>query len=448
MPEKELKGLCGWGRFPVSDNRAVRPERLRDFHSYGSSSLARGCGRSYGDAALNERGTLILTERLNKLQDFDEATGIVKAEPGVTLQDLLETFVPKGWFLPVTPGTKFCSLGGCVAFDVHGKNHHRDGSFSKFVLSLELILANGEHITCSPNEEAELFWATVGGFGMTGLIASIELQLIPIETSWINVHHLVCKNLDQMVDMLLDSQFESKYSVAWIDCLARGAKLGRGVLMLGEHASKQDLSLRIENPLSVKSKKKKSVPFDFPQFALGPFFVRLFNSFYFAFQSRRGKFLSSYDSYFYPLDGILHWNRMYGKSGFVQYQYVMPLETAKEGTREILEKLSSHGRASFLAVLKKMGNQGPGLMSFPTEGLTLALDIPFRSGLEDFLKELDEIVLRHKGRLYLAKDSVQSPDMVKAGYPRFSDFIEIKNRIDPDHLWNSDMARRIGVIES
>lgn len=443
VSKKSLPQLGGWGRFPVADSVAVRPEKIRDLAPVGDLSLARGMGRAYGDAALVSDGTLVLTEKLNRFLSFDDSTGILRAEAGATLKDVLDTFVPKGWFVPVTPGTKHCSLGGCVAADVHGKNHHRDGTISLHVLELELILADRGRVKCSSQDNPELFWATVGGMGLTGIISEVTLQLLPVETAYMKVKHVRSKNLDQTVDLLTDPRYDARYTVAWLDCLASGSSLGRGVLMAGEHALKSDISLRIDDPLETKAKKPKPFPVEFPGWVLNPLTIKLFNAVYFAYQSRRGEFVCGYNQFFYPLDGIDSWYKMYGKRGFVQYQYVMPTASAKEGTRQVLTLLSSERKASFLAVLKRFGPEGQGLLSFPMEGLTLALDIPMSDGLLPFLDRLDEVVLKHGGRLYLAKDSRMSAETFTAGYPRVPDFCEVRRGVDPTGRFDSDQARRL-----
>ena len=444
---KNLPSLGGWGRFPVSDSVAVRPEKARDLLPVSSSCLARGLGRSYGDAALNGQGILILTERLNRFLEFDTETGIVRAEAGLSLKDLLEAFVPQGWFVPVTPGTKFCTLGGYLAADVHGKNHRQDGSFSHHVLDFEIVLADGSVRRVDKTEDPELFWATVGGMGLTGIVRDLTVQLIPVETAYMKVRHIKTKNLDQTVELLSDPNHDAKYSVAWLDCLSTGTHLGRGVLMLGEHALKSQVSLRIDDPLKTAPKKVKPFPIDLPSWALNPVRIRAFNSLYALWQGGRGEFVCGYDQFFYPLDGIANWNRMYGKRGFAQYQYVMPMNTAKEGTREILTLLSRERKASFLAVLKRFGPGGPGMLSFPMEGLTLALDIPMSSDLLPFLDHLDDIVLKYGGRIYLAKDSRMKIETFHAGYPRIGEFCDARKRYDPEGRFDSDLARRIGLCK-
>ncbi|MCW5936791.1 MAG: FAD-binding oxidoreductase [Fimbriimonadaceae bacterium] len=445
LPAKALPELGGWGRYPVSDNVAVRPEKARQLGPVGEKTLARGLGRSYGDAALNSAGTLVLTERLNRFLEFDAETGVLRAEAGASLAEVVEAMVPQGWFLPVTPGTKFCTLGGCLASDVHGKNHHRDGSFSAHVTRASLVLADGERLEIGPDSNPELFWATAGGMGLTGIVADLSLRLLPVKTAYMRVRHTRTRDLDETVAMLADPAHDARYSVAWVDCLARGRSLGRGIYMAGEHALPEELPLRIEHPLRVKPKRQKPFPIDLPAWALNPTSMRMFNRLLDWVQGGKKDFVCPYEPYFYPLDSVHNWNRMYGKRGFVQYQYVVPTHSALEATRKALDLLSTAGKASFLAVLKRMGPEGQGMLSFPKEGLTLALDIPWSDGLEDLLERLDAVVLEAGGRLYLAKDSRMPRAMFEAGYPRREEFCAAKRAVDPGGRFTSDQARRLGL---
>jgi len=439
--------ISGWGRYPVQSCELERPERYTDLCANTDSVIARGQGRSYGDAALNENGRVLLTERVNRMLDFDTEQGILCAEAGTTLAEILPVIVPKGWFLPVTPGTKFVSLGGCVAADVHGKNHHRDGSFGDHVLSLELILADGSRVACSPSERPELFWATVGGMGLTGIIGEVTLKLVPVTSAYMKVQNHAAENLEQLFAVLGDAEQDERYSVAWIDCLAGGKNLGRGVAMFGHHADADHLPPSLGNPLIVKPKRSKTLPFDLPGWVLNPGSIGAFNNYYFKHEgSKQRPFLSGYDEYFYPLDSVGQWNRMYGKRGFVQYQCVIPEGTAFGGIRELLQELSASRRASFLAVLKRLGEQGRGMLSFPQAGYTLALDLPLRNdGLLSMLNRLDEIVLHHGGRVYLAKDARLSAESFRAMYPRYEEFLAVKNSIDPDNRFSSSLSRRLGI---
>ncbi len=437
--------LSGWGRYPVQSCELQRPERYVDLKPDTENLITRGQGRSYGDAALNENGRVLLTERVNRFLEFDTEQGILRAEAGATLAEILDLIVPMGWFLMVTPGTKFVSLGGCVAADVHGKNHHRDGSFSACVLSIGMVLADGSQVTCSPSEKPELFWATVGGMGLTGIIGEVTIKLVKIQSAYMQVKHHAARDLEQLFQQLQDPAIDDHYTVAWIDSLAKGAKLGRGISMCGHHTELE------EAPLGLKGtgRRNRSIPFDFPALMLNSLSISAFNGLYYHREGgKRKPFLSHYDPYFYPLDAIGNWNRMYGKRGFVQYQCVIPEAEAYEGMQQLLQKLSESRRPSFLAVLKRFGQQGKGMLSFPMAGYTLALDLPIHGhDLFALLNQLDEIVLRYGGRIYLAKDARLSADSFRAMYPRYAEWLKIKNTVDPQSRFSSSLSRRLGIGE-
>ncbi len=437
--------ISGWGRYPVQTCELERPERYRDLHCDAASLIARGRGRSYGDAALNQDGRVMLTERVNRLLAFDVDKGILRAEVGATLAGILDVIVPLGWFLPVTPGTKFVSLGGCVAADVHGKNHHHEGSFGNYVLAIELILADGSRVNCTPDDNAELFWATVGGMGLTGIIGEVTLKLVPIQNAFVKVTHHAAANLEQLFALMQDPVNDDRYSVAWLDSLASGDELGRGIAMCGHHATAEEAPDNSHRP--GKPRRSHSIPVDFPGWAMNRLSISAFNSRYYKKEAdRRFPYLSGYDDYFYPLDAIANWNRMYGKRGFVQYQCVIPDVNAFEGIRQLLQELSDSRRPSFLAVLKRLGAQGRGLLSFPMAGYTLALDLPIRdNGLFALLNKLDGIVLRHGGRVYLAKDARLSADSFRTMYPRYQEWLTVKNMVDPDNRFSSSLSRRLEI---
>jgi FAD/FMN-containing dehydrogenase len=430
-----------------------RPERYADLKPNAPSLITRGQGRSYGDASLNENGRVLLSERVNRLLELDMEQGILRAEAGVTLAEILEVIVPKGWFLPVTPGTKFVSLGGCVAADVHGKNHHHEGSFGEHVLSLAMILADGNRINCSPSENAELFWASVGGMGLTGIIGEVTLKLTPIESAQMVVRQHAAINLEQLFKLLQDPTLDDRYSVAWIDSLASGANMGRGVAMFGHHATQAEVEARLGRKYRTaksgagKHGSKLNMPFDLPAWTLNNLSIGAFNSWYYRREgSKQEPFLSGYDPYFYPLDAIGQWNRLYGERGFVQYQCVIPETTAYDGIASLLQELTRSRRPSFLAVLKRFGTQGRGMLSFPTAGYTLALDLPIRdAGLFTLLNQLDQIVLQHGGRVYLAKDARLSPDTFRSMYPRYAEWLKVKSAIDPDNRFSSSLSRRLNI---
>ncbi len=447
MTKSSTEELSGWGLYPKSRCDVMRPERISQLLPLKEPYLPRGLGRSYGDASLNSSGKVILMQRLNRMLDFDDKKGLLRVEAGVTLAEILETFVPRGWFLPVTPGTKFATVGGCFACDVHGKNHHHAGSFAQHVKEIQILLADHQTMKCSSEVRSELFWATAGGMGLTGIIQELTLQLIPIETAYMKVTHLPAKNLDEMLQILNDPSKDDLYSVAWIDCLAKGDSLGRGVVMTGHHALKEDLSPGVDL-LTLKDKSKASIPFYFPSWVISKTTVKLFNSLYYVCQSgKKSPFITDYDSFFYPLDGVESWNKLYGKRGFVQYQFVLPHHTAGVGLKSILALFADSGMPSFLAVLKRFGPQNPGYLSFPHEGFTLALDLPMNSHVLELLNRIDLELLKFGGRIYLAKDARVSPSAFRQMYPRFPEWLREKRKVDPHWLNQSDLSRRLKMEE-
>jgi decaprenylphospho-beta-D-ribofuranose 2-oxidase len=438
--------LSGWGRYPRRMATVICPAQIAEATPpRAGRMIARGQGRSYGDAAMLEDGLVMLTEQLAEVGKLNEATGILTAQAGVTLATVIEAFLPRGWFPAVVPGTKFVSLGGCVAADIHGKNHHRDSGFGAHVKEIEIVLADGSRRRCSPDNDGELFWATIGGMGLTGILTEISFQLIPVETSYLVVQHNQAKDLDASFEVLSNEAWDDHYTVAWIDCLAKGRSLGRGVLMRGHHARRSDLTATgPANPYS-KPRRQRNLGFDFPSWTLNSVGMKAFNELYYRLQGRRQRpFIADYDSFFFPLDRIGNWNRIYGKRGFIQYQCVLPETQAYDGMRALLEALAARGRSSFLSVLKRFGPQGQGLLSFPFEGYTLTLDLPVDDEeLFPFLDALDAIVLKHGGRVYLAKDARLAPAAFRAMYPRLAEWLEIKKKIDPEGCFESDLARRL-----
>lgn len=437
--------LSGWGLYPKMRCDVVRPERISQLTPFKESYLPRGLGRSYGDASLNSAGKVVLMERLNRMLDFNEKTGVLRVEAGATIADLLATFVPRGWFLPVTPGTKFVTVGGCFACDVHGKNHHHVGSFAQHVKEIEILLADHQTLKCSPSVRKEIFWATAGGMGLTGIIQELTLQLIPIQSAYVKVSHYPAKNLEEMLQILNDSSRDDLYSVAWVDCLAKGDSLGRGVVMNGHHALIEDLP-KGTDPFVLKQKPAAAIPFYCPSWLVSKGTVKLFNSLYYIAQAgKKSPFITDYDTFFYPLDAVDAWNKLYGKRGFVQYQFVLPHHTAAQGLKSILTQFSESGMPSFLAVLKRFGPQNPGFLSFPHEGFTLALDLPM-SPADKVLKLLNQVdleLLKFGGRVYLAKDARLSPEAFRTMYPDFPKWLQEKRKLDPQWLNQSDLSRRL-----
>jgi hypothetical protein len=407
--------VSNWGNFPVvekemrsEDSLAKIQEYVRNHHEI----IARGNGRCYGDAALAEN--IFSTKRLNKFISFDRLNGIIECESGVLLSEVLEVIIPQGYFLYVTPGTKYITVGGAIASDVHGKNHHAEGCFSEYVLEFSLLNENGEVLNCSRSENADKFWATIGGMGLSGIILSAKFKLKNIETSFIRQERIKAENLEEIF-RLFDESESWTYNVAWIDCLQKGENLGRSILMRGEHAFKHELPLNLQNNLLQLQKKiSPKIPFFFPGFVLNNLTVKLFNFLYFKKQSKKMvKNIVHFEDFFYPLDVVKDWNRIYGKNGFIQYQLVLPKATGKEGMKEILETIAGSGNGSFLAVLKLFGKANEDAYnSFPIEGYTLALDFKMNSKLKNLVEKLDEIVESYGGRIYLTKDAMSKPALV------------------------------------
>lgn len=440
--------LSGWGRVGAAECDVHRPEspsEVAPLLADGAKPtlIARGLGRSYGDPAVNGEGIVLDCSRLNCMIDFDASTGVLNCEAGVSLCDIIDAFLPRGFFLPVTPGTKFVTLGGAIACDVHGKNHHGVGSFGNFVQEIELLTPLGERRICTPEIHEDLFWATIGGIGLTGIILRAKVRLIPVQSGYMKVDYHQCRNLDDMLVRMRESDHRYTYSVAWVDCLARGARLGRGVLMQGVHAGSDVLAGLAPCPAR---KRAIPVPIEFPGFTLNSLSIAAFNElFYWKHKDSEGS-LVDYDTYFYPLDKLLGWNKMYGRQGFLQYQATVP-EDQLPGIVTLLERLGQTRRASFLAVLKVMGQSNAGWLSYPVPGYTLTLDLPNRAGTVDFLRELDRVVLDHGGKLYFAKDACALPETIARMYPRLDDFRELRRLIDPEGRLASNLARRLKIVE-
>lgn len=447
-PRFVARSLSGWGRFPVLDVHLYRPEKrnaltavVRD--AAEPSLIARGLGRSYGDAALNAGAGVIGLERLNRMLSFDPSTGVLECEAGVSFAEIVETFLPRGFFPAVTPGTRFVTVGGAIACDVHGKNHHRDGTLASTLVELRLLLASGELLTCSPTQHPDVFWATVGGLGLTGVIVTASLGLRAVESGYVTVDRERARDLDHALERFDATDERYRYSVAWIDGLARGPRLGRSVLLQANDTPRAALPDRTRaRPAPARS---YTVPFDLPSFMLNPLSVRAFNAAYYATHRDRSGLVLRMEPFCYPLDAIRHWNRLYGRRGFVQYQVVFPRHTARRGLRDVLERAGRSGRPSFLAVLKRFGPANAGLLSFPHAGFTLAIDMPAAPGIRELLAALDDITLRHDGRVYLAKDAALRPDAFAAMYPRAAEFRAIKRRLDPEGRFSSTLSRRVGL---
>ncbi len=444
--------LAGWGRARVSAARVLRPSsvpELEDLLTHRGGSLpmiARGLGRSYGDAAQCAGGLALDCTGLNKVLELDLTTPQVRAEAGVSLDELLRVLVPKGLFPPVTPGTRFITLGGAIASDIHGKNHHLDGTIARHLEHLRVATPGGL-VECSPGQRGEAFSATCGGMGLTGVVTEAVLRLLRIETSSMLVDTERAADLDACMARLCEDEGHYRYSVAWVDGLSGGRHLGRSVLTRANHAVLADLPATArQDPLRLELRRPLGVPAAPPMSLLGPATVAAFNELWYrrAPRHRTGE-LVPLARFFYPLDGVARWNLLYGPRGFTQYQFVVPL--GEEATvRTVLERLSGARTASFLAILKRFGAEGSGHLSFPRKGWTLALDVPLGSaGTAALLDGLDELVVSAGGRVYLSKDGRLRPQLMAAMYPRLADWLEVRARLDPEGILSSDLARRLGL---
>ena len=436
--------LHGWGRTTPGVSTVRHASSDAEITATFESSralIARGLGRSYGDAAQVSGGTVLVSEMIDVGPIDDE--GVLDVGAGASLDQLLTKCIPQGWFLPVTPGTRQVTIGGAIAADVHGKNHHLDGSFGPHVLEMRIVTPRGP-ATISPDLDGELFWATMGGMGLTGVVSSVTLKLLKIETDQVLVDTQRFANLDGVMSEMTSGDENFRYSVAWVDCMTRGANLGRAVLTRGDHARASDVSTA---SLRAPTPARLTVPFDAPSGLLNRFTVRAFNEAWFQSSPRRQLAKpESISSFFHPLDGIRNWNRLYGRRGFVQYQFCVP-EGSSDTVRRAIDHLSSSGVASFLAVLKRFGPANPGPLSFPIAGWTLALDLPVGpASLPQILDDLDEMVASAGGRIYLAKDARLGPEKIRAMYPQLDAFLQVKNRVDPEHQLTSDLARRLDLV--
>jgi len=423
--------IANWGNFPKIEADEIFVERVKELltaEPKEETYIARGNGRCYGDASLNE--TVVSTLDLKHYLDFDSESGEMECESGVLFSDLLDFLVPRGFFLPVTPGTQFITLGGAIAADVHGKNHHKEGCFSEFIVHFHLLTGSGTVIKCSKEEHQDLYWQTIGGMGLTGIILSARFRLKRIENVFICQESIKAKNLDEIFALFEDSE-KWTYTVAWIDCMQIGKHVGRSILMRGEHARNDQLSKKqLQRKYQIPKKGKLNIPLNFPNFVLNSLSVKAFNLLYYFKQfSRRKKFITNYNTFFYPLDSIGNWNKIYGKKGFIQYQFVIPKDVSKQAMKEVLLEISKSGQGSFLAVLKLFGKKNErAYNSFPIEGYTLALDFKVNKKLLQLVPKLDEIVLKYSGRIYRAKDSLSRPELTN--YLKTNDpcFDSIQNR--------------------
>ncbi len=407
-------------------------------------AIARGNGRAYGDSAVSATNTIHM-KHFNHMVSFDQETGQLIAEAGVLLADVIEAFLPLGWFPFVTPGTKFVTLGGMIAADVHGKNHHKDGSFGAYVDWIDVVTSDGSVERCSKTENTELFEWTLGGMGLTGVILRAAIRLRPVTSAWIEQTTLVADNVSHAME-LFEQSMDATYSVAWIDCLQKGQHLGRSLVMLGEHADAGSVPTRFrKTPLQGPAKRRRNFPINMPNWALNGPTVRVFNACYYWNGKRKPKRqVVDWDSYFFPLDAIQGWNKVYGRRGFAQFQCVLPLSHAKDGLNELLDAIANAGSGSFLAVLKRFGPQA-GKFSFPMEGYTLALDFPVNAKTLALMNDLDRITLQYNGRFYLAKDSRMPRDVFLQSEPRAEDYIKYRQSKGAPTAFSSAQSERLGL---
>jgi decaprenylphospho-beta-D-ribofuranose 2-oxidase len=452
MPSRTVR-LTGWGRVAPSVAELAEPgdadsvAGLLRAAGPARGVIARGLGRSYNNAAQCAGGLVVSTTRMNRITGLDMATGVATCEPGASLEQLMITGLPGGWFVPVSPGTRQVTVGGAIAADVHGKNHHVAGSFARHVLSLDLLLPSGELRTITPESDPSLFWATAGGMGLTGVIVRATLRLKRVATSRVRVETVRTADIDETMTVLAEHDRRYGYTVAWTDSMARGGSLGRSVVTSGDFAELADLSPAGRNdPFAFRPGSRLGVPAVFPPGLLNRYTVALANEVWYRKQPRhRSGELQTIGQFFHPLDAVRNWNRVYGPGGFRQYQYVVPF-SQEAVVRRSLELASSARAPSFVTVLKRFGSADPGLLSFPQPGWTLALDFPARTpGLAGLLDRLDRLVADAGGRVYLAKDSRVSAATLARMYPRLDEFRELRAELDPSQILASDLSRRLGL---
>jgi decaprenylphospho-beta-D-ribofuranose 2-oxidase len=444
--------LSGWGRTEPTVADVAEPRSADEVAALVKSVpaagvIARGLGRSYNNAAQNDGGLVISTAGMTDVLSFDRASGVVTCEAGVSLEQLMVRLLPSGWFVPVSPGTRQVTVGGAIAADVHGKNHHSAGSFARHVLSIDLLTADGGVRTVTPQSDAELFWGTAGGMGLTGIILRATVAMKRVETSRLIVDTVRTADIDETMAYLASTDDDYDYTVAWTDCLATRGSLGRSVITSGDFATIGELRYRDRGkPLAFKPSALIGAPPVFASGLINARTVALLNEAWFRRAPRRrtGE-IQTIGQFFHPLDGIRNWNRVYGPSGFVQYQFVVPFD-ADDVIWRSLERISALRAPSFVTVLKRFGEGDPGMLSFPMPGWTLALDFPSRTPwLRPLLGELDEMVLEAGGRLYLAKDSRIPASLMPSMYPRYEDFRRLRAKVDPAGVFVSDLSRRLGL---
>ena len=439
--------IKGWAGYPEYNVNITSPKNVSDVIQKlkEGNLIARGNGRSYGDSAISKSNTISM-KNFDKIISFDEDNGILVAESGVLLAKIIQKILPKGWFPYVTPGSKYVTLGGMVAADVHGKNHHKEGNFGKYISWIEIIDSSGSIKKCSNFNNSELFNWTIGGMGLTGVILRVAIKLRKVETSWIKQNTLFADNLNEVMD-IFEQNMSATYSVAWIDCLKKNKNQGRSIVFLGEHANLSDLNL-YKKKIVMKINKKSfsfSIPFYFPNWFMSQKLIKCFNFFYYWNQKLRNPLrLVNWDSFFYPLDSIKGWNKIYGKKGFLQFQCVIPISTSREGIKYLLDEVSKSEIGSFLSVIKRFGKQESNF-SFPMEGYTLNLDFPINPKSLELANRLDEITIKFKGRFYLAKDSRMKLNTFLKSDERIKNFLLFRENQNLSKSFNSVQSNRLGL---
>ena len=448
--ESSQRQLSGWGRTAPTTALASRPVDVScvsaSFRGHPDGVIARGLGRSYGDAAQCSGGLTIDMGGFDHIGVLDEATFTIEVGGGVSLHDLMRYLIPAGWFVSVTPGTRYVTVGGAIAADVHGKNHHRDGSFARHVVEMTLVTPSGV-ISVAPDRDSELFWATAGGMGLTGVVVSATLRLIPIETSWMRVDSQRFTRLEDLMSTMEGTDFRYRYSVAWLDCVDGRNGDHRSVLTRGDHAPSGAIPDRLRGRRrEVPGDPRLRVPRTTPRRLVNRLSVRALNEAWFRVSSTCEGLLRPLAGFFHPLDGLGGWNLLYGPQGFVQYQFAVPAQRG-DVIEDAVRAIASSGVPSFLAVLKRFGPGTPGPLSFSQEGWTLALDFPLGPpNLPALLDRLDDAVALAGGRVYLAKDSRLRPELLPVMYPRLGDFARVRRRVDPERVLASDLSRRLGIL--
>ena len=439
------KRLTGWGNYPQCDSLVASPTTLEELKILVKEKIiiARGNARSYGDSSVSKRITIEM-KNFNKIIDFNKDTGEITTEAGVILSELIFKYLPIGFFPYVTPGTKYVSVGGMIASNIHGKNHHIEGSMSDYVVWIDVIQTDGSVVRCSKIDNSELFNWTLGGMGLTGIIYRACIKFKKVKSSWITSKKVVTNNLEQTIDVM-ENNLNTTYSVAWIDCISKGSSQGRSVVLLGEHSTEDDIENSKRNLFDVKRTKKISIPFFLPSFFMSYYLLKAFNFIYYNLNKYSKKIsIQSWDKYFYPLDNLNGWNKLYGKNGFYQFQCVIPAQESKEALKEIITTINTSKLGSFLAVLKKFGHDNSSI-SFPMEGYTLALDFPRSKKVENLLNQLDKLVIKYNGRFYLTKDSRLSSSSFLMSDIRVKEFKKYRNQNKLKNHFESYQSDRLNI---